>query len=229
MALPGACMSGHSTRNIKVSIGGHVYRLRVLSDERQFSDPDHLGARLGMSCAQWSLFGQVWPSGRLLAQAMVRFEMAGKRILELGCGIGLASLVLQRRGANVIASDRHPLADALVAYNAALNTLPAVRYERLPWNVPQPTLGHFDVIFTSDMLHERDQPLLFASVIERHAAPTAEVIVIDPGSAHRDPLGGLLVAQGFDVIEECCPMDDLDTPPYRGRLLRYVRTECRPT
>jgi 2-polyprenyl-3-methyl-5-hydroxy-6-metoxy-1,4-benzoquinol methylase len=81
-----------------VSVGGHVYRLRVLSDERQFTDPNHLGARLGISSAQWSLFGQVWPSGRLLAQAMYRFEIAGKRILELGCGIGLASLVLRRRG-----------------------------------------------------------------------------------------------------------------------------------
>lgn len=103
-------MAGYSTRNEKVLIGGHVYRLRVLSDKEQFSDPDGYRVRLGISPAQWSQFGQVWPSGRLLAQAMHRYRIANKRILELGCGIGLASLVLQRRGADITASDMHPLA-----------------------------------------------------------------------------------------------------------------------
>mgnify|MGYP006153351907 CR=1 FL=1 len=28
----------------------------------------------------WSLFGQVWPAGRVLAQAMSRFDVAGKRV-----------------------------------------------------------------------------------------------------------------------------------------------------
>ena len=138
-------MPGYSTRNERVSIGGHVYRLRVLSDKQQFSDPDGHGDRLGISSAQWSLFGQIWPSGRLLAQAMHRFDIAQKRILELGCGIGLASLVLQRRGADIVASDMHPLAEPFLAYNAALNELPALHYRQLRWNVPLPTLGHFEI------------------------------------------------------------------------------------
>src|SRR5690606_9671466 len=48
--------------------------------------------RLGISSAQWGLFGQVWPVGTLLAEAMDTAEVEGKRILELGCGIGLPSL-----------------------------------------------------------------------------------------------------------------------------------------
>ena len=81
-------MPGYSTRNEKVTIGGQPYLLRMLSDKQQFSDPDGHGARLGISSAQWSLFGQLWPSGRLLAQAMCRFDIEGKRILELGCASG---------------------------------------------------------------------------------------------------------------------------------------------
>lgn len=218
-------MAGYSTRNEKVLIGGHSYRLRVLSDKQQFSDPDGRRMRLGISSAQWALFGQVWPSGRLLAQAMHRFEIGDKRILELGCGIGLASLVLQRRGADVIASDMHPLADAFLAYNAALNALPAMHYHRLHWNVPQPALGHFELIIASDVLYERDQPLLLAGVIERHASPAAEVMVTDPGRGHRTQFSRLLAEQGFDLAEERCPMDDRDAPPYRGHLLHYIRTE----
>ncbi|GAA5077288.1 class I SAM-dependent methyltransferase [Lysobacter panacisoli] len=216
-------MPGYFTRNQLVPIGGHTYRLRVLSDKTQVADPDGHGARLGMSAAQWSLFGQVWPAGRLLAQAMHRFDIAGKRILELGCGIGLASLVLQRRGADVVASDVHPLAEGFLAYNAALNALPTVQYRQLRWDVPLPSLGHFDVIIAGDVFYERDDALLLIEVIARHACPDGEVLVTDPGGEHSSRLNRLMARQGFETLEERCPMDDRDTPPYRGRLLHYTR------
>jgi len=217
-------MPGYSTRNERVSIGGHVYRLRVLSDKQQFSDPDGHGARLGISSAQWSLFGQLWPSGRLLAQAMHRFDISDKRVLELGCGIGLASLVLQRRHADVVASDIHPLTEPFLAYNAALNRLPAVHYRQLQWDVPLPTLGHFDLIIASDVLYEVDHAELLAGIVERHACPDAEVLVTDPGRGHSARFSGFLALLGFALKEERCPMDDQDLPPYRGRLLHYTRT-----
>lgn len=216
-------MPGYSTRTEKVYVGGLAYRLRVLSDKQQFSDPDGHAQRLGISSAQWSLFGQVWPSGRLLAQAMLRVDVDGRRILELGCGIGLASLVLQRRGANVVASDMHPLTEPFLAYNAALNALPAVNYRALRWDMPMPSLGHFDLIIASDVLYERDQALLLAGVMERHAYPEAEVLLTDPGRGHSAHFNRLLAAQGFVLEEARCPMDDQDDPPYRGQLLRYRR------
>lgn len=215
-------MPEYSTRSQLVSVGGHTYRLRVLSDKRQCSDPEGHGARLGISAAQWSLFGQIWPAERLLAQAMHRFDVDGKRVLELSCGIGLASLVLQRRGADVVASDMHPLAEPFLAYNAALNALPALQYRRMRWDVSSPALGHFNLIIASDVLYERDHPALLARVIERHASPGAEVVVTDPGAGHSTHFSQLMAQQGFQQIQERCPMDDRDTPPYRGRLLHYT-------
>ena len=216
-------MIGYSTRTQRVPIGGHVYQLRVLSDKRQCSDPDGHARRLGISSAQWSLFGQLWPTSRLLAQAMHRFDADGKRVLELGCGIGLASLVLQRRGVNVVASDLHPLAGPFLARNAALNQMPAVRYRKLRWEVPLPALGRFDLIITSDALYEIGHARLLAGVVERHAKPSAEVLVTDPGHDHSTRFSQLMEAQGFVVHEQRCPMDDADVPPYRGRLLHYAR------
>jgi predicted nicotinamide N-methyase len=216
-------MSGYRTRQLLLSVGGVEYRLRVLSDLQQFADPDGHGARLGISSAQWSLFGQAWPAGQLLAQAMHRFDIDGKRILELGCGIGLASLVLQRRGADVVASDVHPLAESFLAYNAALNGLPAVHYRHLRWHEPLPTLGHFDVMIASDVLYERDQADLLCAVVERHAYPAAEVVVTDPGRGNSARFARLLETQGFAQTEETCPMNDADAPPFRGRLLHFRR------
>src|SRR5690348_14974286 len=212
-ALPGASMSGYRTREIEQPIGGHRYRLRLLSDTQQFADPDGHGARAGISSAQWSLFGQLWPAGRLLAQAMDRFEIAGKRILELGCGIGLASLVLQRRGADVLATDFHPLAEVFLAYNAALNALPALHYRQVRWDLPLPALGRFDAIIASDVLYERGHAELIDAVVERHASPCAEVLVTDPGRGNSARFSRLLARRGFVVESRHCPMNDADMPP----------------
>ncbi len=216
-------MPGYQVREIEQAIGGHPYRLRVLSDTQQFADPDGHGERSGISSATWSLFGQLWPAGRLLAHAMQRFDIAGKRILELGCGIGLASLVLQRRGADVVATDSHPLAEVFLAYNAALNELPAVHYRHVRWDEPLPALGHFDVIVASDVLYERGHAELIAGLVERHALPDAEVLVADPGRGNSARFARLLGEQGYSMEEERYPMDDDELPPHRGRILHFRR------
>ena len=216
-------MPGYSTRKLQLNVGGHAYRLRVLSNLQQFADPDGHGARLGISSSQWSLFGQIWPAGRLLAQAMHRFDITGKRILELGCGIGLASLVLQRRGADVIASDIHPLAEPFLAYNAALNELPAVHYRQMRWHEKLPTLGQFDLIIASDVLYEIDHAALLGGVVARHASEHAEVLITDPGRGNSSRFTRALAAQGFSLEMSRCPMDDEDPPPHRGQLLHYSR------
>lgn len=216
-------MQVYATRTEQISIGGHPYRLRILSDKHQFSDANGHRARLGLSASQWGLFGQLWPSERLLAQAMHRFAVDGKRILELGCGIGLASLVLKRRGVDVVASDSHPLAASFLEYNTTLNTLPTIDYRHLPWNASDSSIGHFDVIIASDVLYEPTQALLLAQVVKRHAYPSAEVLITDPGRDHSQHFSQLLAEQHFALTEERCPMDDRDTPPYRGNLLHYMR------
>lgn len=217
-------MPGYQVREIAHVVQGEHYRLRVLRDTQQFSDPDGQGERLGISSAQWSLFGQVWPAGRLLAQAMARFDIHGKRILELGCGIGLASLVLQRRRADIVATDTHPLAEVFLAYNAALNGLPALHYRPLHWDRASPTLGRFDVIIASDVLYERGHADVIASVVDRHALPLAEVVLADPGRGNSARFGRVLAAMGFSGGGVPCPMDDGDAPPHRGRVLHYRRT-----
>ncbi len=216
-------MPGYETRILNVKVAGLPYRLRALSDRQQFADPDGLGQRMGISSAQWSLFGQLWPSARMLAQAVHAIDLRGRRILEIGCGLGLASLVLQRRGANVVASDAHPLAEPFLAYNSALNGLPAVHYRRMRWDQPLPTLGKFDLIVASDVLYERDHATLLAGVVERHAEDHAEVLIADPGRDSSAPFTRLLEAQAFVLERRRCAMDDQDPGEGRGNLLHYRR------
>ena len=216
-------MHGYTTRRMVLRFGDHDYRIRALSDLQQFADPNHHAERIGISSAQWSLFGQVWPSGRVLAEAMSSHPVDGKRILEIGCGLALASLVLQYRGADVLATDHHPLPEPFLAYNSALNELPAVRYRELQWSAPDAGLGRFDLIIGSDILYERDHAGLLAALLSRHAKPESEVLITDPGRGNSAPFTRALAAQGYSVIERRSPMGAADTPPFRGRLLSYRR------
>lgn len=219
-------MPGFDVRLIELQVGGECYRLRVLSDLQQFYDPDGHSAELGISCAQWSLFGQLWPGGELLAQAMAEFDIEGKRFLEIGCGIGAASLVLQKRGADVVATDMHPQAEPFLAYNAALNRLPAIPYRQLDWTVPLPTLGRFDVLIASDVMYERDHARLLAGVVQRHATTGAEVVLVDSGRGGRGLFTRLLEEQGF-VLEPWTPSAPSGDTRSRLRVLHF-RRHSRP-
>ncbi|HEY0662019.1 MAG TPA: methyltransferase domain-containing protein [Lysobacter sp.] len=216
-------MPGYTTRQLTVRLGGHNYRIRALSDLQQFADPNGAAERAGISSALWSLFGQVWPSGRVLAEAMAGFDIEGKRILELGCGLGLSSLVLQRRRADITASDHHPLAESFLDFNSTLNDLPAITYRDLPWTVPDATLGRFDLIIGSDILYERDHAAQVAAMMLRHAQPDAEVLITDPGRGNSGPFTRALEAQGYTMNEQRSRFDERDTEPFRGRLLSYRR------
>lgn len=196
-------LAGYTARIIDVDVLGEAFRLRVLTDHQQYADPDGDAERLGISCAQWPLFGQLWPAGRALAELMREIPISGLRVLELGCGIGLASLVLQGRGARVLATDLHPLAETFLAYNAALNGLDAVDFRRLDWRGALPALGCFDLIIASDVLYERGQAEAVAAVIAHYAADQAKVVVTDAGRGYAARLEKTLAAHGFS---RCMPL-----------------------
>jgi predicted nicotinamide N-methyase len=216
-------MTGYTTRMVTVRLGGRDYRIRALSDRQQFADRDGAAERAGISSSLWSLFGQVWPSGRVLAETMSAFAIAGKRILEVGCGLGLSSLVLRQRGADITASDHHPLAESFLAHNAGLNGLATIAYRDLPWAVPDATLGRFDLIIGSDILYEREHAALLSQLVSRHAEADAEILITDPGRGNSAPFTRALGNMGYAVDERRSRFDEADIAPFRGRLLSYRR------
>ncbi len=217
-------MPGYEVETVIHQIGGSDFSIRALLNRRQFSDPDGSAERAGVSPAAWPLFGVVWPAGLALAGEMCRFPIAGKSILELGCGIALSSLVLARRGADITACDHHPLAEAFLQHNVALNALPALPFRTAPWLGPNPLLGRYDLILGSDLLYERDHAALLAGFIDLHANPTAQVLIADPGRGYVSPFSVLMTALGYVRSTSVMPMaNSIGMPDSRGRLFSYTR------
>jgi predicted nicotinamide N-methyase len=216
-------MPGYNVLTSTVQIGGLDYLIRALSDKQQFSDADGEAERAGISSANWPMFGVLWPAGLVLAEEMSAYPVAGKRILEIGCGLALSSLVLQRRGEDITASDHHPLVEQFLIANAALNHLPEICFRSSQWEGPNPNLGQFDLIIGGDVLYERDHVDLLAAFLAEHANAHAEVLVTDPGRGHGNALSRALADQGYELVEERRAFEDGDSAPFRGRLLSFQR------
>ena len=215
-------MTGYNVQTVTLRIAAEEYRIRMLSDRQQFSDPEGRAERAGISSATWPLFGMVWPAGLALAEQMRRFPIDGLRILEVGCGLGFSSLILQKRGANITASDNHPLAEEFLRHNADLNGLPSIRYLDAPWTALNDGLGQFDLIIGSDVLYERDHPAMLADFLARHAKPAARVLVAEPGRGYRGQFSKCLLEQGYTRSEQLFLVDGHEVQG-KGRILNFVR------
>ena len=203
---------------------GDKLQLRSLLDRQQYHDPLGEAESEGISSAAWPIFGMLWPSGRVLAHVMLTFELRGKRILELGCGLALPSLVVHRRGGDITASDCHPLAESFLLENLSLNKLPPMKYLTGHWSRRNPQLGSFDVLIGSDVLYDREQPAALAEFIQAHADQDAEVLIVDPDRGNRASFNRKMVSLGFVHTETRIPSLPDGCGAYKGRLLRYCRT-----
>ncbi len=227
-------MSGYATKQEIIAIAGvDDLIIRSLRDHLQYADPNGDAERLGISSASWPLFGLLWPSGAHLAARLAdRPVSSSERILEIGCGLALASLVGHRRGADVTASDRHPLAERFLKENLRVNQLAPMKYRHGNWALPlpkhaveaTPIAGEYDLIIGSDLLYERDDNSDLAGFIARHASADAKVWIIDPNRGNRSAFNRRMAAGGFLMREEC--IDEavsMHAPAYKGRCLIYSR------
>ncbi|HMS85533.1 MAG TPA: methyltransferase domain-containing protein [Nitrospira sp.] len=218
-----AITQGYEVETTHYQIGPVSYQIRTLRDRRQFSDPDGCAERVGISSATWPLFGIVWPAGLALAEEMSRFPIAGKQILEIGCGIGLPSLVLQQRGADITACDYHPLAEEFLRQNTDLNGLAPIPFFNASWLEPSLELGRFDLIIGSDLLYERNHPTLLAGFLVGHAKPTCQILLADPGRHRCGEMSAKLTSQGYGCTKMNLRSCESSTPSHSGRLLNFVR------
>jgi predicted nicotinamide N-methyase len=203
--------------------GGADLQIRSLLDKQQFHDPQGLALALGVSSATWPLFGLVWPSAQKMADLMQTWPLHNLRILEIGCGLALASLVIHRRLGNVTASDCHPYTQRFLSANLVLNDLPTMAYQSGHWARKNPQLGEFDLIIGSDVLYERDHPAQLANFIQRHAANHAQVLIIDPNRGQRSAFNKRMESNGFALSQTDILLPLHDLTPYRGRLLDFQR------
>lgn len=221
-------MPGYQVKQETHLLGNSHFEIRSLLDRQQYADPDGAALAAGISSASWPLFGMVWPSARMLANAMQTQDLAGKRILEIGCGLALASLVIHRRLGDITASDCHPLTEAFLAENVRLNALPRLKYQTGHWGRDNLALGKFDLIIASDVLYERDQPETLSRFIDQHSSDPVNIIVLDPDRGNRNGFCRRMVGLGYVLDLQRAGTRQSTGEAYKGHFLNFSRGRPAP-
>jgi predicted nicotinamide N-methyase len=160
-----------------VTVGGRELRLihprdsEALLDEEAFEREEFL--------PYWA---QLWPSGIALARAVAASPPAGRRVLELGCGLGLPSIAAALAGADVLATDWSPDAVAFTAANASRNGA-TLRTAACSWSEPGPMLAGapWDLVLAADVLYEERNGAQLLELLPRLVDRSGEVWIAEPG------------------------------------------------
>lgn len=206
-----------------IEFGSIDIHLCTLRDAQEFHDPDGIAEKLGISSASWPIFGVVWPSSLVLAHFMLDYDTNTKRVLEVGCGMALSSLLLNKLAFNVTATDYHPEAKVFLERNALLNGDKSIAFAQANWADANDKLGLFDVIIGSDLLYEDNHVDLLAGFIDRHSNPTCEVVIVDPGRGRKNKLSARMQDLGFTVSQVKPDKTDYLDQEFKGFILQYAR------
>lgn len=127
-------------------------------------------------------WAEIWPSAIALSRFIFKNPnlFRKRRILELGCGLGLTSMaIMLQQPEFFICSDYEAQALELARENFILNGIELPCFQLLDWRDPL-LQDNFDVIIASDILYETRffQPLL--RLFKNYSVPRGLIIIAEP-------------------------------------------------
>ncbi len=124
-------------------------------------------------------WAELWASGVRLAAAVANRDVGGRRVLELGCGLGVPSVAAAVGGATVLAVDWAQEALDVTRQNAERNGA-SVETLLADWSKPEALLQRapFDLVLCSDVLYE---PRNVDALLDLLPKLAPEVLLGEPG------------------------------------------------
>jgi len=149
--------------------------LRLLQPAESAELPDDGPPKWAPLVPYWTV---LWRSGVALGRELATASLAGRRVVELGCGLGVPSLAAARAGADVLATDGDPEALALLERNARGNGV-ELTTARIDWKAPDALVerGPFNLVLAADVLYQLDK---IAQLLDLLPQLGDEVWIADP-------------------------------------------------
>lgn len=141
-------------------------------------------SKIGLPPPFWAF---AWAGGQAIARHILDNPalVAGKSVLDLGSGSGLAAIAAAKAGAaNIVAAEIDPFAGHAIVLNAQANGVHVeVTSENLiAASVPAPS--RCDVLLVGDMFYEGGTAAYAIDFLNRSHITGARVLIGDPGRAY---------------------------------------------
>lgn len=126
---------------------------------------------------------ELWPSTVALCDWLRerRADIAGRSCLDMGCGLGLASIVARWLGARVLGMDYEMEALRFARRNATVNAVDQPGWTVMDWRRPAVRKGAFTRIWGGDIMYERAFVSPVLRFLEHALAPDGTAWLAEPG------------------------------------------------
>ncbi len=181
-----------------VSIGPISLVFQRVANPDEMLERLELAQQAGRPVPKWQPYwAENWAASWGVAQVLVGRELAGRQVLDLGCGLGLTGAIAAAKGATVWMVDAaHP---ALLF--SRLNTWPwraRVHVRRLDWRQDQLAV-RFPLILGSDIIYDREDWPYLDLFWRQHLAEGGGVLLGESGRSTGAEFPGWLEGRGWTV------------------------------
>jgi predicted nicotinamide N-methyase len=149
-------------------------------------------------------WAQLWSSSLVLARHCLEHDdLRGKRVLDLGCGLGLIGIAAAKVGASVVMVDYENDALRFARLNAETNLSPevvssSIVFKGMDWRIPE-EMGRFDLILAGDVVYERRNFLPLLNLLYETLNGDGLAVFAEPDRVIGKEFFSLAVDKGFKV------------------------------
>lgn len=193
----------YTTEVIQIEIAPYVIEIeRVTNIDALFDDLIAKGnEHEDMKDERIPYWAELWPSALALSHYMVAMKLDWKEqsVLEIGCGLGLPSIVAGKLGAtDVVLSDYLAEAVDFAKANWNRNILAKAEGISVDWRSPNPALAA-DVLIAADIAYEERTFEYLAPAFKALCKPNGVILLSEPNRALAKSFLQQLENQGFTI------------------------------
>jgi predicted nicotinamide N-methyase len=144
----------------------------------------------------WAL---LWTGARAIAAALANKPVAGIRVLDLGCGLGLSGLAAAHRGANVTFGDylEEPLEFVRATLDRSRLSHCDVRRIDFTRTAADDDVLRYDLILAADIVYDPSHYEPLARYLDRHLADAGTILLTESLRADATVFLAGMTARGF--------------------------------
>ena len=184
-------------------------RMAIIDDPDQLLDA--LSKEDGCGTLHLPYWTYLWPSAIGLARYLDLSDgFEGQRVLEIGCGFGLAGIVAGQKGGIVLFTDYEQDTLAFARYNALRNSCAnQASFVQMDWNSPC-LKGKFPCIVASDVIYEDTHWDPILALLQTHLTPDGVAIFSEPNRTSASGFLARVSRYGFTYTTQTNDVVGLD-------------------